>query len=188
MALTATIVTSGAWACGNEDLAVLKAASLTVNPCSDGEPRIFEPFRMEAGFLRWYEMDGIGFLEMQDGYQAATLSDAVYLQVSDTDELEGILAASPGASLELDGEFIRLSVVLAGTCPDTTQPMVAGPGRITFDEFDSRLDGRIAGSATFDLLDGRTLGEEEALVLASDASLTFSLEVRRGPPYQEYTN
>jgi len=188
MVLATAVLTSGALACGNEDLAVLEAASLIVTPCEDGEARAFEPFRMEAVFLRWYEMDSMGFLEMRDGYQTATQSDAVYLQVSDTAKLVGLLAESPGASLELDGDFIRMSVMLAHTCPDSTQPIVAGPGRITFTKFDNRLGGRIAGNATFDLLDGRTQDDGAATTLASDATLTFSLEVRRGPPYQEYTN
>lgn len=175
-------------ACGIDDQAVLEVDSLLISPCSGDEDRLFAPFRFEADFLRWYEQGNIGFLEMRDGFRAATLSDAVYMHVSDVEELKRILDANPDATLELDGDFIRLTLILLDSCPDSTQTLLASHGRIRFEQFDNWLDGRIAGSASFDLIDGRTAGETAIIPVATNANLTFELEVRRGPPYQEYTN
>ncbi|NOZ01964.1 MAG: hypothetical protein GXP54_08770 [Deltaproteobacteria bacterium] len=175
-------------ACANDDNALLLADSLLVTPCTGEQERLFEPFRFQADFLRWYNNGKTGFVEMRKGFRAATMSDAVYLEVTDIGKLKGILDETPDAVIELQSGLVRISLVLAAACPDGNQPMVAGPGLVTFDSFGNHMDGTISGSASFDLFDGRTIGDPDPTPLARNAFLTFSMTVRRGPPYQEFTN
>jgi hypothetical protein len=172
--------------CVHDDSAVLEAARLVVSPCRGDEPRTFEPYRFEAGFLRWAAAKDMGRIEMRDGFYAGTRSDTVVLEFPDTGEVRSRLATDPAAPLPLDGNLVRIGVVLNETCPDATQSLRAGPGTLTLSTFDTDVDGEIAGVATFDLVDARP--GADATVVAKDASLRFSMTVRDYPPYQEFAN
>ncbi len=175
--------------CSYADHASLEADSLTVTPCRDHQPRTFAPYRLDAGLLRWFAAEGVGTLEARTGYRAATLSDAMVVQFADTEDVRRRLTADPTTTFAVDGSAIRLSLVLAETCPDTTQPLVASAGALTLSSFEPWKGGHIEGRGTVDLTDARqAAGDPTASLLVRGARVEFSMKVRSGPPHEDFTN
>lgn len=174
--------------CSYSDHASIEADSLTVTPCRDDQPRTFAPYRLDAGLLRWFAAEGVGTLEARAGYRAATISDAIIVQFGDTEEVRRRLAADPSAAFAVDGSAVRLSLVLAETCPDATQPLVASAGTLTLSSFEPWKGGRIEGRGTVDLVDAREVAQDPAArPLVRGARVEFSMKVRSGPPHEDFT-
>lgn len=174
--------------CSYSDHASLEADHLTVNPCRNHKPRTFSPFRIDAGLLRWFAAEGVGTIEARAGYRAATLSDAMFIQFADTESIRRRLTTDPAAVFEVDGSLIRFSLVLAATCPDATQPLVAGRGTMTLKTFEPWKGGHIEGEGTVDLRDGRVASDPDAQPLVQGARIAFSMRIRSGPPHEDFTN
>jgi len=177
---------AASFACTTSDYGTLEAASLTVSPCEDHQPRTFAPFHFEANLMRWFAAEGVATIEMRTGYRAVTISDIAVLQFADTDDVRRRFLQDPATRFSVDGDAIRLSVVLSQTCPDATQPLVAVSGSLTFREFEPWKGGHIAGEGTVVLADARS--DRSAVLLAKDVRLAFSMKVRSGPPYEDFTN
>lgn len=176
-------------ACSYSDHAFIEAESLTVTPCQDHQPRTFAPFRLEAELLRWFAAEGVGTLEARAGYRAATISDAIVVQFSDTDDIQRRVASDPSTAFTVDGDSIRLSLVLAETCPDSTQPLVGRAGTLTLSSFEPWKGGHIEGQGTADLYDSRAVARDPATPpLVRGARFEFSMKVRSGPPHEDFTD
>lgn len=175
--------------CSYPDNAFLEAETLTVMPCRDRQPRTFAPFRLEAGLLRWFAAEGVGTLEARSGYRASTISDALVVQFEDTEGIRRRLAADPTDPFTVDNQKIRLSLVLAETCPDATQPIVASGGTLTLSSFEPWMGGHIEGEGHVDLVDGRALAKDPGTPpLVRRAQVKFSMKIRSGPPHEDFTN
>lgn len=186
VATIAAVVWTG---CSYADQAFFEADTLTVTPCRDHEPRTYAPFRLEAPLLRWFAAEGVGTLEARSGYRAATISDAMVVQFADTEAIRRRLASDPKTSFAVGGDAIRLSLVLAETCPDATQPIVASSGTVTLSSFEPWKGGHIEGEGTVDLADSRALAKDPtAPLLVRGARFGFSMKVRAGPPHEDFTN
>lgn len=187
--LLASFAAVGVTACSYSDHAFLEADSLTVTPCRDHQPRTFAPYRLDAGLLRWFAAEGVGTLEARAGYRAATISDAVVVQFGDTEDVRRRLAADPSTVFAVDGSAIRLSLVLAETCPNATQPLVASAGTLTLSSFEPWRGGHIEGKGAVDLVDARQVADDPtAPPLVRGARVEFSMTVRSGPPHEDFTN
>lgn len=174
-------------ACSYSDYAFLEAQSLTVMPCKDHGPRTFSPFRIYADLLRWFGAEGVGTIEARRGFRAATTSDAIIIQFADVEQILKGLAEDPDRYYEVDGKKIRVSLVLAETCPDATQPVV-GTGHLSFSVFEPWKGGHIAGGGKVSLYDARKEAEAAGSgLIVKDATLAFSMKVRSGPPHEEFT-
>jgi len=172
--------------CG-EDSALITAASLTLDPCKDGKPRTFEPFRFEADLLRWYGASGGGQVEMRRGWKASTMSDQAVLQFPDLDAVRARMDA--GEDVPIDGKVARMSIALRATCPGSGAALAARDGVMQVTSLDTSVGGRIAGAGTFDIWEERALAEPEGTVepLARGATLRFDMEVRRGTAYEGFS-
>ncbi len=186
--LAVAVVLVGWAGCSDSDHAFLEAETLTVTPCRDHQPRTFAPYRLDAGLLRWFAAEGVGTLEARAGYRAATISDALVVQFTDTGDVSRRLAADPSAVFAVDGSAIRLSLVPAETCPDATQPLVASAGVLTLSSFEPWKGGHIEGEGTVDLVDARAVAKDPAAPpLVRGARVGFSMTVRSGPPHEDFT-
>jgi hypothetical protein len=175
-------------ACGSGDLGVLSGDRLTVDPCRGDASRTFAPVRFEFDRLAWvHPIPSTGSIEMRRGHRATTESDLLLLQFAD---LPGSLAAWEAdreAPLPLDGDAIRLSLVLNARCPDQVQPLVARGGSVRMTAFSPRDGGRIAGQAVFDLVDDRLRDAAGSPPAGSGMTLDFDLAVRSGRPQDVFT-
>ncbi len=178
-----------AWSgCSYSDHASLEADSLTVTPCRDHQPRTFAPYRLDAGLLRWFSAEGVGTLEARSGYRAATISDAFVVQFGDTEDVRRRVAEDPSTGFAVDGKAIRLSLVLAETCPNATQPLVASAGTLILSSFEPWKGGHIEGEGMVDLVDARQVADDPAAPpLVRGARVVFSMKVRSGPPHEDFT-
>ncbi len=175
--------------CSYSDYAFLEADTLTVTPCRDHRPRTFAPFRFQAELLRWFAAEGVGTIEARAGYRAATISDALVIQFADTEEVMRLMASGPPVEVPVDGREVRLSLVLAERCPDTTMPLVASDGTLTLSSFEPWKGGHIEGEGVVDLVDARAAaGDLGTALRVRGARLAFSMKVRSGPPHEDFTN
>lgn len=170
------------------DWAVIETQGpLTIDPCSDGKARVFAPvYRMEANLLQLVGSTPVGQIEMRSGFRVRTVSDDALLVIDDVPAVKNALQADPATVFPIDGKRIKLALSPGETCPDATQSLVALNGTLSFGSFDTHDWGIIKGSATFDLVDGRTLDDPVPTVLAAGVSLQFEMEIRNGINFEDF--
>ena len=173
-------------ACARADTGLLAAPSLTMTPCTDDTPRTFAPFALDGKLLRWYHVGNTGQIVMRDSFEAATLNNAVVVQMNDFRAVLEQLASDPPLPLTIDGTDIRISLNLTQACPGATQDVEAENGTLQFSSLETGTEGRIIGSAKFDLIDRRARDAGKPATVAKDATLAFDFSVRRGRPWEEF--
>jgi len=160
--------------------AVLTGESLTVDPCGDGKPRTWQPFRMEMDRLSWNRpTSDVGILTLQRGFRDPNRTDLVVLEIRDVEGLEARVREQPGIEAPLP-EAGRLSLSMNETCPDGREPLETRTGRLRLESFDLSFGGRIAGTAWFDLEDTRQ--EEEAVPAGIGMRLDFAVDLTEKDP------
>jgi hypothetical protein len=175
-------------ACEPGDAGILVGERLTVDPCRGDSPRTFAPVRFEFDRLAWvHPIPSTGSIEMRRGHRATTDSDLLLLQFADLEASVDAWAADPEAPLPLDGETIRLSLVLNARCPDQVQPLVARGGTLQLTAFAPRDGGRIAGQALFDLVDDRLRDAADAPPVGPGMTLDFEVSIHSGRPQDVFT-
>lgn len=175
----ALLATSVLWACESGH-AVITGDSLTIDPCVQGQPRTWRPFRMEMDRLTWNRPDeDVGILTMQAGFRDPNRTDLVVLEFRDPSHLEAQVQQRPGWETTLP-EAGRVSLSLKETCPDGREPLQTRTGRIRLERFDLSFGGGIAGMAWFDLQDPRK-GDDFPAVGAGMV-LDFSVDLTEKDP------
>lgn len=160
--------------------AVMTGESLIVDPCANGKPRIWQPFRLEMDRLIWDRpVADVGILTLQAGYRDPNRTDLAVMEFRDVDALEARVRVEPGLELPLP-DAGRLSLSMNGSCPDAREPLVTRGGRIRLDRFDLSFGGRIAGTAWFDLEDPRNAGDSPPVGVAM--TLDFSVDLTEKDP------
>jgi len=159
---------------------LLTGESLTVDPCADGKPRTWEPFRMEMDRLIWDRPDAdVGMLTLQAGFRDPNRTDLVVVEFRDVEALEARVREAPGLEVPLP-EAGRVSLSMNGTCPDGREPLVSQEGRIRLDRFDLSFGGGIAGTARFDLKNPRK--GEDSPPAGTGMVLDFSVDLTEKDP------
>lgn len=160
--------------------AVLTGASLTVDPCRDGSPRTWQPFRLQMDRLIWNRPDAtVGILTLQAGFGDPNGTDLAVLEFRDVEVLEERVRQQPGLELPLP-DVGRLSLSVHASCSDAREPLVSQGGWIRLDQFDLSFGGRLAGTARFDLRDPR-LGEDSQPV-GTEMVLEFAVDLTEKDP------
>jgi hypothetical protein len=170
-----------------EDTGRLVGDSLTIDPCVDGRAKVIEPLRIGFPFQAWFSLEeSVGMIDLRRDHRAATQTDVLVIQFTDLQAAMAAWQESPEDPLPIDDSFIRVSLAMQRTCPDTTTPLVGTDGLLYLNLFDTHVGGRIEGHAVFDLRDGRDL--DRLLPPAGSAlALEFGMFVRRGRPYEAFT-
>ncbi len=183
-AIVAMLATAAA--CAPADTGRLTAPSLTLTPCTGDTPRTFTPFVLEGLLFRWAQAGNTGQIEIRDTWEAATLNNSVVVQMNDLASVRKQFADDPTLPLAIDGTLIRVSLDMVQTCPDATQDVEAESGTLQFTSLETGTDGRIVGTAKFDLIDRRARAAGKPATVAKDATLTFDFSVRRGRPWEDF--
>ena len=138
----------------------------------------FSPYEMEANFFGVEKLGNALFIRMQHAGKPLHRSDALILNIADTQWLRGRV----GSWVPLDNPNVLVTLHVLGQCPDTTQAMSTHGGEIRFESFGVDVGDRVKGEFYFDLLDDRT-GDLVGLAFTGE----FDFEIRKGPPHQAFS-
>jgi len=176
--LLATVILLGG--CSTDDKGLLHGEYLMVRDCQDGIDHEFkrpEGYSMTGRFFAVDHLNDVAFIRMQPGGKHLDRTDALLIQLNDIDFVRRRL----GKPLHFDSPHVRSALHLMGSCPDSSQALVAISGSITFTEFGTNKDDVVQAEFNMDFVDERY---EEVVGLNFKGEFEFTVKV--GPPYQPF--
>jgi hypothetical protein len=175
----ATLLCASATSCGlvdpQEQKGSLSCAALPLPGCD-----LDSPFTIEADFVAHDDCENVLFLRVQHGGKGIGVSDGFEIHVSDLASLQAGLEDGP-VTVQLPDEGVSLSLFLGQSCPQSFEPLAAGPGSLTFEALDLDEGGRVRLDGQFDILDTRT-----GQTLCAGATVSVDSEITTYAPHTSF--
>ncbi|MDP6944584.1 MAG: hypothetical protein QF464_10575 [Myxococcota bacterium] len=154
---------------------------LDVEDC--GDQGHWEPFDMSLEFLGVVRAKDVVMLRASATSQWSDLTDSLLIHIASYDQVRSALDLSDTATLSVSEGEVAIGLSLLGLCPDSTVPLEADNGVVTFTRLGTVSGDQVTGVLTFDIADKRT---GEVVGTGFDAAIDFQVEA--GTPFELFSD